>query len=592
MLFTPDEEAQLVVRSEQDQIVALATAASHGDEPAFVELYGVFSQRVFNLVLRSVHDRGMAEDLCQEIWLKVHREIGGLRTPDAIRSWLYRIATRACIDFARSSRAAKASCEELLDEVTQACDPMPEDAAIRDSQVRMVWETLATMAPRQGIALYLKQVDGRSYDEIAEVLNCTRETVESLLFRARQSFLRAYDRVQSSPAERCSLFQQVVAGIVDNEPTLLQKSAIHAHLQECRACREQLPAIAAAAKGYSLLPLLPLTKGLVIQTLTGGAAATTAIVAPAATGGVVAGLSLKAKLAALLGLLAMGTTGAATTGVVNMPQVPDLGAIVRPDDSRDGGSQVLTEGGESETTTQQGVSISPDAAAKETEPGASPASAGRRDTSAPGSDDDIGDRSAGGGSPMPPAAPPSGTGAAGDAGPEGTSGPGLTPPENPLGTLLGEPVEELDELTGGVVGGALGALDGTLEGVDGALNGVAGLADDTLAGLGETVDETLEPLDPVLDGLLPGEELDDVVDDTLDTLLPPENGDPGPVEGVLDGVDDIVDDILPGEEGDSGPLGGVLDPLLPPAATQPPASTPEPEATEPPEPPCLLGILC
>src|SRR5688500_6810811 len=90
------------VQTEYERIVELAAAAAHGDDAAFVDLYSIFSQRVFNLVLRSVHDRGTAEDLCQEIWIKVHHEIRGLRAPEAIRSWLYRIASRACIDFARS----------------------------------------------------------------------------------------------------------------------------------------------------------------------------------------------------------------------------------------------------------------------------------------------------------------------------------------------------------------------------------------------------------------------------------------------------------------------------------------------------------
>ena len=276
-----DSDADVSARTislEDERIVALAAEASQGDETAFGELYGIFSQRIFNLVLRSVRDRGTAEDLCQEIWLKVHKEIGCLRTPEAFRSWIYRIASRACIDFARSPRASHACTEELTEEIAHARETAPEEAAIRDSQVRMVWESLATIAPRQGIALYLKQVDGRSYDEIASILECSHETVESLLFRARQSFAKAYQRVESSNTERCQLFHQVVAAVIDNEPTQLQKSAIKAHLQDCRACRTQLPQVAAAAKGYSLLPLLP-ANAVAWQALIGGGAVGGAMVA-------------------------------------------------------------------------------------------------------------------------------------------------------------------------------------------------------------------------------------------------------------------------------------------------------------------------
>jgi len=570
------EEALAAAQSEDEHIVELATAAAHGNDAAFAELYGLFSQRVFNLVLRSVHDRGLAEDLCQEIWLKVHHEIRTLRAPEAIHSWLYRIASRACIDFARSSRAARSSGEELLEEVAQAYDPMPEDAAIQGSQVRMVWETLATMAPRQSIALYLKQVDGRSYAEISSILNCNRETVESLLFRARQSFVRAYDRVQSSPIERCSMFQQVVAGVIDNEPTQLQKGAIHAHMQECRSCRIQLPDMAAAAKGYGMLPLLPLTKGIVLQTILGGAAVGTAVVTPAATGGVIAGLSLKAKLVALFGLLAAGATGATTTQVINLPIVPDIGAVFRDDPSQDETTLLVSGRGDNGSAAQLGLTNPADradGATGSTNPNGGSGAAGRRDSRGPGTNPGNNAGSGPGGQQpaAPPAAPTSGSPASdsGDAGSGGAGGllpPDATPPL--LGTLLQDPV-------GGV-------LDDTV-----------GLVDDTLGGLGETVDDVIEPLDPLLDDILPGEELDDVVEDTLDTLLPPSDGDgTGPVEDIIDDVDDTLDDILPGEgeEVDDGLLGDVLDPILGPGETPPPAGTPEPEATEPPG--CILIILC
>jgi RNA polymerase sigma-70 factor (ECF subfamily) len=122
------------------------------------------------MVLRSVHDRPTAEDLCQEIWLRAHSEIRNLRAPEALRAWLYRIASRACVDFARSSRGKHRNDESDIDEYIVAYGPQPEDTAIVDSEVRMVWETLGSMAPRQSMALYLRQVDGLSYDEIASVL--------------------------------------------------------------------------------------------------------------------------------------------------------------------------------------------------------------------------------------------------------------------------------------------------------------------------------------------------------------------------------------------------------------------------------------
>ncbi|HEY7467541.1 MAG TPA: RNA polymerase sigma factor, partial [Dehalococcoidia bacterium] len=273
---------------EEARVILLASAAAEGDEGAFAELYKLLSQRVFNLVLRSVHDRPTAEDLCQEIWLRVHREIRGLRAPEAMRSWLYRIASRACVDFARSSRGKHRKEEDGIDEFVAAFGHEPEESAIVGNEVRLMWQTLGAMAPRQSIALYLKQVDGLSYDEIASVLDCSRPTVEALLFRARQSFVRAYRRVESSQEERCEMFAQVMASVIDNEPTALQRSALESHAADCMSCRPQLVEMRRANNAYLALPLMPIGKTLALETILAG-------------GGVAAGAGIFSAASGLLG---------------------------------------------------------------------------------------------------------------------------------------------------------------------------------------------------------------------------------------------------------------------------------------------------
>jgi RNA polymerase sigma-70 factor (ECF subfamily) len=557
-------------QAEDARLIALAAAAAHGDEAAFAELYSTFSQRIFNLVLRSVHDRPTAEDLCQEIWLKVHREIRSLRAPEAIRSWLYRIASRACIDFARSSRAPLTS-DELLEEVVQACDPLPEDAAIRGSEVRMVWESLATMAPRQSIALYLKQVDGRSYDEIGSILNCSRETVESLLFRARQSFVRAYDRVQSSHTERCSMFQQVVAGIVDDEPTQLQRSAIQAHLQECKACRTQLPEIAAAAKSYGALPLLSLTKGLLFEALAGGATvATTAGVAPTAAG-LLTGAAPWAKIMLICSLFAAGTTAVATDQV-NLPLPAGVFGAQADDSTSNGDSNNLLVNAAGATATAVASADSVDTNLNnggKTGGSTNGGPAGPRDdaegggaapnaTPTPGNTALLpgGDESG----PLPPA-----SGLDGDDPMD--LGELLPPTETPLGTVLNGAV-------GGVVEAAATVIGGTVDTVTDTLGDVTDV-------VGDTVDNTL-----------------DTVGDTVDTVGDTVGNVVEPLDPVLDGVTDTVDSLLPDPTGTPGPVGGLLDGVLNPDRTNTPAPTATPNASAPPQTatptprPCLLGIIC
>ena len=92
---------------------ALITAAADGDTTAFEQLYEQYGRNVYNLVLRSTRDPTAAEDLCQEIWVKAYRQLRGLRERGAFATWLYRIASRACVDHAR--RRPLATVSELPD---------------------------------------------------------------------------------------------------------------------------------------------------------------------------------------------------------------------------------------------------------------------------------------------------------------------------------------------------------------------------------------------------------------------------------------------------------------------------------------------
>ena len=83
-----------------DSRPAIPATTGH-DEAAFADVYAQYSRSVYNLVLRSTRDAQLAEDICQEVWIKVCREMGGLREPKTFATWLYRIAARACVDAAR-----------------------------------------------------------------------------------------------------------------------------------------------------------------------------------------------------------------------------------------------------------------------------------------------------------------------------------------------------------------------------------------------------------------------------------------------------------------------------------------------------------
>src|SRR6185503_10936250 len=107
-------------------------------------------------------------DVCQEVWTKAYRGLHTVREAAATRGWLYRIARHATIDACRR-RAASPPTAELGFE-PPAREDGPLEAVLRDERLRLVWQTLGALSERQQTALYLKEIDGRCYREIGEVL--------------------------------------------------------------------------------------------------------------------------------------------------------------------------------------------------------------------------------------------------------------------------------------------------------------------------------------------------------------------------------------------------------------------------------------
>jgi RNA polymerase sigma-70 factor (ECF subfamily) len=529
MVAQTSERTERGDENQDARLAEVARSAIGGSEDAFAELHEILAGRVFNLVFRSVHDRTTTEDLCQDIWLKVHGQIGRLRSPEAVRAWVYQIASRACVDHARAQKNRTTTNIDTVEYLFETARDQPEATAVRASQLRVVWQALAAMTPRQSIALYLKQVDGCSYQEIATILGCPISTVETLLFRARQSFSRSFERVDSSPAERCDMTRKIMARLVDHEPSAFQETALQAHVDECRPCRGELASQRSAAATYGALPLLPATGVLVLEVAAtaGGAAATTA------TGGMLARIisivTLKTKATiiggAVAGSLAVGAVAVDVTGVSNPISGGDAGAASQTS------SNGATAGGDV-------LAPLPPGASRGDEPGRPGMTGPDQGGGRPGLDPDHSD-SDDDDQPADTAAP------AGVPGGGATSGPpdatGTPEPGSP-------PQASLDDTVGGVIGGTEEVVNGTV----GAVN--------------DLVDQVLDPLD------LP-QPIEDLVPELPEVDLPDL-----PLPEVPLPTVELPDLPLPTVE---------VPPLLPP-----PAGTPEPEPEETPEPDCFLLIVC
>jgi RNA polymerase sigma-70 factor (ECF subfamily) len=328
------------VLSERNGVELSIAAAAASDERAFGDLYQRYSRPVYNLVLRSVRDSQTAEDVCQEVWERIYRALPRLHDPAAFPTWLYRTASRICVDVAR--KRARLGPQTPLTEI--ACDDRsdPESVVLFRDRARLAWEALSVLPCRQHLALFLKDVEGHSYREIASILETSESAVETLMFRARRNFAGAYERLADGTADRCGHVARLIALAVDGEATVVQERGLRAHLDNCRACADDLRRLRRARLAHTLLPLLPVPEFLWRQVLRGiphsGSAATSGATATGAAGAGAAGTSSIAQVTALVAIntklaaLVLTVTAVFTLGgfAANQPERTSSHAVVGP----------------------------------------------------------------------------------------------------------------------------------------------------------------------------------------------------------------------------------------------------------------------
>jgi RNA polymerase sigma-70 factor (ECF subfamily) len=172
---------------------SLIEAARRGDVAAFNELVLTYQNQVYNLAYRIMGDGDTAADATQEAFISAYRSIGGFRG-GSFKAWLLRIVTNACYDELRRKKRRPSTSLEALYVVDEAPeDPgliappaeHPEAYAQRQELWRFIEAGLVTLPADQRITLVLSDVEGMSYEEIAEVTKANLGTVKSRLSRAR-----------------------------------------------------------------------------------------------------------------------------------------------------------------------------------------------------------------------------------------------------------------------------------------------------------------------------------------------------------------------------------------------------------------------
>ncbi|MBQ9459105.1 MAG: sigma-70 family RNA polymerase sigma factor [Oscillospiraceae bacterium] len=172
----------------------LITACQRGDEAAFEALIHLHEKKIYALCRRMCRDEDDALEAAQDTFLAVWRGIGSFRADAAFSTWLYRLATNACLDLLRRSK--KRALDVSLDDEESPVDPAdtaptPEEALERAETRRLVNEALGALSDDYRQILLLRETEQLSYSEIADVTGLELGTVKSRINRARLA-LRNY----------------------------------------------------------------------------------------------------------------------------------------------------------------------------------------------------------------------------------------------------------------------------------------------------------------------------------------------------------------------------------------------------------------
>ena len=188
------QSPQILSLSDEDLMARVA----EDDERAFTDLVGRFKGRVTNLISRVLNDRESSDDLAQEVFVRVFVHRRNYRTGSKFSTWVFTIAANlAKNEIRRRVRrrnwfSLDALTEVFSDSIIQLADPTEgsEQVLEREQLQGAVGEAIATVPEKYRLALVLRDIEGLSYEEIAEVLGVPGGTVRSRINRARSMLKR------------------------------------------------------------------------------------------------------------------------------------------------------------------------------------------------------------------------------------------------------------------------------------------------------------------------------------------------------------------------------------------------------------------
>ena len=181
---------------------AAVHAARRGERAAFEWLVRRHQQRALAVAIGVLHNVEDARDACQEAFLRALRGLDRFDGQSRFSTWLYRIVVNLCIDRLRHKPAPSVALDDVAGALAADDDPFRTVAGLELGG--RIGAALAALSPAHRTALVLREVQGLSYQEIAEAMQCSPGTVMSRLFNARRRMQALLGADEEQPAARAA----------------------------------------------------------------------------------------------------------------------------------------------------------------------------------------------------------------------------------------------------------------------------------------------------------------------------------------------------------------------------------------------------
>jgi len=185
---------------------ALVRRVQAHDEMAFREIVDRYQAKVFSIIYGILRNRNDAEDIAQQVFAKIYFSIKNFDFRSSLLTWIYKITVNECYDYLRKKRVRKLvyesdfSSEDSLR--MENSEPATDQAPAVDhrlAQHDLIIKLLSKISEEDRSLILLKEVEGHSVEELAEMTGMNENTIKVKLFRARQKLVKAAQRLEKGP---------------------------------------------------------------------------------------------------------------------------------------------------------------------------------------------------------------------------------------------------------------------------------------------------------------------------------------------------------------------------------------------------------